>query len=142
MWWPNAEWRPCLPTGPSPQPWREKGHSLTTPGSCGVSGRTHLPRTKQNSQRFFPVSDPRKLPALSSAPHRYTLSTSQSFSFSWHFSSHPFSFVSPSVWADLFPCLSRGCRPCLCLSLPPPWPVLAGSATFPFSSPGLCRAMW
>lgn len=100
----GEEQRLALSAASPSRPPREEGGGpflLMIPGSCGISQRTHWPRTKQTPQRFFPVSDSRKLPALSSACHIHSLLMSQPFFISWHFSSHPFSFVPLSVQAAL-----------------------------------------
>lgn len=140
VWWSGKcrGW-PC-PKPPVHTHHQEEGGGpflLMIPWSWGISQRTHLPRTKQNPQRFFPVSDSRKLPALSSACRIHSLPMSQPFFISWHFPSHPFSFVPLSVQAALPLCLCRVYSPCLCLSLPPPWPS-SQSVTFLSSPPGSC----
>lgn len=95
--------------------------SLMTPGSWGTSEETRLPRTKQHPQRFFPVSDCRKVPALSSAPYIHACHVPVLF----HLLVFQFSFfllclsVCPGWFVSL--CLCRACSPCLCLSLPLPW---------------------
>lgn len=90
---------------------------LMAPGSCRISEKIHLPRTKQNPQRFFPVSDSRKLPALSSALHiRVCLCPS-------HFS-------SPGISALFLSLLSLCLSGLICFSL-----SLQGLLSLPLSVP-------
>ena len=119
-----------------------EGPFSLTPGSCRILERTRLPRTKQNPQRFFPISDSRKLPALSSTSHIHGLSMALSFSTCWHFSTHPFSFVSPSVQAGLHLFVFAGSAS-LPLSVPPS--ALAGfslSCRFSLLSSWLALSKW
>ena len=59
-WWCGTELRLALLNACSSHPRRDKAFSLK-PGRCRISERTHLPRTKQILQRFFPISDSKKM---------------------------------------------------------------------------------
>lgn len=90
---------------------------LMAPGSCRISEKTHLPRTKQNPQRFFPVSDSRKLPALSSALHIHACLC-------------PSHFSSPGISALFLSLLSFCLFGLVCFSL-----SLQGLLSLPLSVP-------
>jgi hypothetical protein len=116
----------------SSPPLREKGLFLDDSLQLWNTGKMCLHRTKQSPQKFFPVSDSRQLPALSSASHTCNLFVSQTLFISWCFSSHPFSFVCLSSWL-VFVFAGSGSPasvcPSLCLGR-----VLPQSVTFLFSS--------
>lgn len=116
VWQSEAEQRPALLTAPLfTFIKRERPFLLVTPGSCGISENIHLPRTKLNPQRFFPVSDSRKVPALSSAPHiRACLHPS-------HFSSLGISGLIPPLLSLGLVCVSSSLQglQSLPLSVPP-----------------------
>lgn len=101
-----------------------------------IGENTSAQNKAKNPQRFFPISDSRRVPALSSTSHIHGLSVSLSFSTSWHLSAHPFSFVSPSVQAGLHLFVFAGSASLPLSVLPPPWLASLSAVAFLSSPPG------
>lgn len=97
----------------------ERPFLLVTPGTCRISEKIHLPRTKLNPQRFFPVSDSRKVLALSFASHvRACLHPS-------HFSSLGISGLIPPLLSLGVVCVSSSLQGLQSLPLSVPSSALA-----------------